>query len=136
MMTTVLIADASYAVKNTLTNDHFFFFLAPFCVCVGSPQGLGYLRGPATTPAGWGLFAGCPRATHPTAPPGRQMGRWVAQVGAEKPSELRKRAACSAARVLGGVPFADASCSGRRRAASTPGWCLRSARTVSAHELQ
>ena len=57
-------------------------------------------------------------------------------VGAEKPAERRKRAACSAARVLGGVPFADASCSARRRAASTPGWCLRSARTVSAHELQ
>ena len=38
--------------------------------------GQGYLREPAT-PAGWGLFAGCPRATHPTAPLGRQMGRWA-----------------------------------------------------------
>ena len=49
----------------------------------------------------------------------------VAQVGAEKPSERRKRAACSVARVLGGVPVADVSSSGRKRAASAPAWCLR-----------
>ena len=48
----------------------FFFF---FCVYVRSPQGLGYLREPATMPAGWRLFAGCPRATHPTAPLGRHL---------------------------------------------------------------
>ena len=29
------------------------------------------------TPAGWALFTGCSRATHPTAPLGRQMGRWA-----------------------------------------------------------
>jgi len=38
----------------------------------------------------------------------------LAQVGVEKPSERRKRAACSAARVLGGVPLAVVSSSGRR----------------------
>ena len=59
-----------------------------------------------------------------------------AQVGAGKPSERRKRAACFAARVLGGVPLAVASSSGRRRVARTPGWSCRSARAVSAQELQ
>ena len=58
-----------------MSAPHFVFFFAPFCVRVGSPQGQGQLREPAT-PAGRGLFAGCPRATHPTARLGRQMGRW------------------------------------------------------------
>ena len=80
----------------------FFFFSHLFCVCVGSPQSLGYLREPATTPAGWGLFAGCPRATHPTAPLGRQMGRWAprwAARGASRraPGALRTRPGLSSA---------------------------------------
>ena len=60
------------------------------------------LRQPATTPAGWGLFAGCPRATHPTAPLGRQMGRWAprwAARGASRraPGALRTRDGLSSA---------------------------------------
>ena len=89
-------------IPLTAARFFFFFLLAPFCVCVGSPQGLGYLREPATTPAGWGLFAGCPRATHPTAPLGRQMGRWAprwAARGASRraPGALRTRPGLSSA---------------------------------------
>jgi len=48
------------------------------------------------TPAGWGLFAGCPPATHPTAPFGRRLGRWAlrwAAHGASRrvPGALRRR---------------------------------------------
>ena len=52
----VCFANAAKRKRRETYSEHigtlFFFFLAPFCVCVGSPQGLGYLREPATTPAG------------------------------------------------------------------------------------
>jgi len=75
----------------------------------------------------------------PSLPPG--AGHVVRAAGAaasssSSPCWRKRRATCSAARVLGGVPAAVACSSGRRRAASTPGWCSRSARTVPAHELQ
>ena len=49
----------------------------------------------------------------------------LVQVGTEKPSDGRKRAACSAARVLGGVPVADASSSGAEGTLGDASSCLR-----------
>ena len=71
------------------------FFFSHLFASASSPQSQGYLREPAT-PTGWGLFAGCPRATHPTAPLSRQMGRWAprwAARGASRraPGALRTR---------------------------------------------